>query len=539
MVRLLSLFIAFITGFQTVAFSQNLQAEFAMAEFLAPDDKPYVETYLKLKGNTLKQIGAENGTYSEVLITYHVSDGVWVPFKDKYKIQGPLNEIGKAPLDFIDQRRIPLRPGNFELVVTIEDLNDSTDFKATVKQSIEVQRKGKIVPDTTNSVANQTEKPFIFKAGYFLSDIQLVESYTKSESPNILTKVGYDLIPYTSDFYPESMDQLTMYLEVYNTMQYFNSKYYGDILGFKSAESAETNSKRGKEFLINVFVENADNGKVVTGLRKFYKREAGKIIPLLHSFPIDQLGTGNYNLAVEVRDQQNSLLDRRLIFFQRLNNTASAEDAKYLPESGQEKEYYGTFVSNYQNLEQLKEFLRCLHPISSQNEIWEVNTRMNFRDLDAMRKYLYNFWKVRKPKNPEEAWLKYWAEVEKVNAAYSTNHKKGYDTDRGRVYLQYGAPNTISPSYFEPNTYPYEIWHYYTLDDGRNAEQNNRKFVFANMEGATKEFDLIHSDAKNEITNARWHHDLHNRSSQSINFDVEDSGDHYGGRSRDFFENPY
>jgi GWxTD domain-containing protein len=538
MLRTILLFICLIAGFQQLAFTQNLQAEFAMAEFLAPDDKPYLETYLKLKGNTLKQVESESGSYSEVLITYHVSDGVWVPFKDTYKVRGPLNSNGSAPLDFIDQRRIPLRPGIFQLEVTIEDVNDSTDFKAVVKQSIEIQRKGKIIPDTTNTVGNQSEKPFIFKAGYFLSDVQLVASFSKSEKPNILTKAGYDLVPYTSDFYPSSVDQLSLYIEVYNTMEYFNSKYYGDLLGLKNAESEEINAKRGKEFLINVYVENADNGKVVTGLRKFYKREAAKIVPLLHSFPIDQLGTGNYNLVVEIRDQQNAMLDKRLTFFQRLNNVAE-EATAYLPESGDVKEHYGTFVSNYQNLDQLKDFLRCLHPISSQNEIWEVNTRMNFKDIEAMRKFLYNFWKVRNPENPEEAWLKYWAEVEKVNAAYSTNHKKGYDTDRGRVYLQYGPPNTITPSYFEPNTYPYEIWHYYTLKDDTYADQTNRKFVFANMEGATKEFDLIHSDAKNEITNARWHHDLHSRSSQSINFDVEDAGGQYGSRSRDFFENPY
>ncbi len=533
MVRHTLLILLLSVGFQGIANSQDIRAEFALAEFLAPDDKPYIETYLKFKGNSLSQVETEEGNYAEVLITYHVSDGLWVPFKDKYKVRGPLNKEGELPMDFIDQRRIPIRQGNFKMVITIDDLHDSTDDVVTVEQTIDVQRKGKMVPDTTNSVAKGKVKPTVFKAGYFLSDIQLVSSYSKTTSPNILSKAGYDLIPHTSDFYQGSMKQLSLYLEVYNTVEYFSNKNY-------PTEDGKT--ELNDEFLINVFVENADNGKVVSGLRKFYKRKAEKIVPLLHSFPIDQLGTGNYNVAVEIRDRQNTLLDKRSIFFQRLNNAAVSEDeTAYLPEEGEVKDYYGTFVSQYQNAEQLKEFLQCLHPISSQLEISEVNTRINFRDLDMMRKYLYNFWKQRNPLDPESAWLKYWAEVEKVNASYSTNHKKGYDTDRGRVYLQYGAPNTISPNYFEPNTYPYEIWHYYILKDSNlNADQTNRKFVFANMEGgATKEFDLIHSDAKNEITNARWQHDLHSRSSQSINFDVEDAGGQYGGRSRDFFENPY
>ena len=537
MARTILLSFLLTVGFQWVVTAQSLQAEFAMAEFLAPDDKPYLETYLKLKGSSLAQIETENGNYSEVLITHHVSDGLWVPFKDQYKVRGPINKAGEVPMDFIDQRRIPMRQGTFKLVVTIDDLNNTGDVVATVEQTIEIQRKGRMIPDTTNTVANGKVKSTVFKTGYFLSDIQLVSSFTKTQEPNILTKAGYDLVPHTSDFYPASLNQLSLYLEVYNTLEYFSNKNYQSA----DAISGEDKPKLNNEFLINVFVENADNGKVVTGLRKFYRKKAEKIVPLLHSFPINQLGTGNYNLAVEIRDRQNTLLDKRSVFFQRLNNPAvSADTSAFLAEEGVTKEYYGTFVSQYQNPEQLKEFLLCLHPISSQTEIDEVNTRMNFRDLDMMRKFLYNFWKQRNPLDPESSWLKYWSEVEKVNEAYSTNHKKGYDTDRGRVYLQYGAPNTVSPNYFEPNTYPYEIWHYYSLKDPNlNADQTNRKFVFANMEGATKEFDLIHSDAKNEITNARWHHDLHSRSSQSIDLDVEDAGGHVGGRSRDFFDNPY
>ncbi|TNF26811.1 MAG: GWxTD domain-containing protein, partial [Bacteroidetes bacterium] len=198
-----------------------------------------------------------------------------------------------------------------------------------------------------------------------------------------------------------------------------------------------------------------------------------------------------------------------------------------------------TFVGKYNRPEELKEYLRCLHPISTQDEIQQVNQKMNFNDVEMMKKFMYYFWKTRNPENPEQAWNNYWQEVEKVNAAYSTNMKKGYDTDRGRVYLQYGAPNTISPNYFEPNTYPYEIWHYYVLRDHLTADQSNRKFIFAQVDQGTKEFLLIHSDAKNEITNIRWNYDLHKRSTATIDLDQEDTGEHFGGRSKEFFQNPY
>lgn len=504
-----------------LGFSQNLQAEFAMAEFSAPEEGPYLETYLKLKGTSLQLEETEQGRFSEVLITYRVSKGVWVPFKDAYKVRGPLNELGELPLDFIDQRRIPLKPGEYQLEVTIDDLKDSTELVAKVSQTLIIEKNltTNLEADKADSLAlrSPVSKPY-YKTLYALSGIQLVDTYAKTTNPNILSKAGFDLIPYTSDFYPNSKNELIFYAEVYST-------HNRDIVA-------------GSKFLIDAYIENADDGKPIQGLRKFLKREDAKVSPVLQTFPIDQLPSGNYNLVVEVKDDKNRIMDRKYMFFQRMNDMIDQTDY-VLKAEGDTKEFYGSWVTQYQDLDALKEYLRCLHPISSQEEIAQVNTRMNFKDRNMMQEFMYYFWKQRDPLNPEGAWLKYWTQVEKVNATYTNNLNKGYDTDRGRVYLQYGPPNTISPNYFEPNTYPYEIWHYYVLKDHKSAEQSNRKFIFANIDQGTKEFRLIHSDAKNEITNARWHHELHSRSTQSINLDVEDSGDHFGGRSKDFFQNPY
>lgn len=518
----ITLFLSLIfCGFNLSISAQNLRAEFAMAEFLSPNEVAYIETYLKLKGNSLAQAKTEEGAYSEVFITYRVTNGVWVPFKDSYKVRGPVNKEGEFPLDFIDQRRIPLKPGSYDLEITIEDVLDYTKKKGTVKQQIVIEKNrtanlDSVMTDETIKGGEQRVGKY-YKSRYTISGLQIVDTYSKTVEQNILSKAGFDLIPYTDNYYPSEKKDLTFYAEIYST--------------YKRSINPDD------RFLIDMYVENADNGKIVDGLRKFVRAKDAEVTPVLHTFPIDRLPSGNYNLVVEARDDKNRVMDRGYFFFQRQNEIA--QESEQLTTSGEENELYGTFVSKYQNLDQLKEFLLCLYPISSQEEIRQVNTRMNFRDRNMMWKFMYYFWKQRAPENPEAAWLAYWKEVEKVNATYSTNHKKGYETDRGRVYLQYGAPNTISPNYFEPNTYPYEIWHYYTLTDQNNADQANRKFVFANMEGATKEFDLIHSDAKNEITNVRWHHDLHSRSSQSINLDVEDAGDHTGGRARDFFDNPY
>ena len=522
--RMLFILVGFLAFLNSEA--QNLRAEFATAEFHSPADGPYLETYLMLKGNSLVLVNTDNGAYSEVLITYVISKGVWVPFKDTYKVKGPLNDEKGAPLNFIDQRRIPLKVGTYDMEITIQDVHDSLAVPAKIKQQVVIDKQKQMNLDSMTTASPSPisgTKKNVYRSTFSVSDIQLVDSYTKTESPNILSKIGYDLVPYTSNFYPEVKNDLSFYAEVYCLQK-----------GDKTNES---------DFLINMFIENADDGRMVDGLRKFVKRECADVSPVLQTFPINALPSGNYNLVVEVRDRSNRLMNRRFMFFQRVNSAAASlasSNADEYVTAGAAKDFYGSFVTRYQNVDDLKEYLRCLHPISTQEEIAQVNTRMNFQDRNMMWQFMYNFWVQRDPNNPEEAWLNYWKEVEKVNANYSNNLRKGYDTDRGRVYLQYGPPNTISPNYFEPNTYPYEIWHYYVLSDHHlNADQSNRKFIFASTEQGTSEFKLIHSDAKNEINNVRWNYDLHKRSSSTIDLDQENSGSQYGGRSKEFFENPY
>ena len=100
---------------------------------------------------------------------------------------------------------------------------------------------------------------------------------------------------------------------------------------------------------------------------------------------------------------------------------------------------------------------------------------------------------------------------------YGSSIKKGYVSDRGRVYLQYGAPDNTVRSVFSNDTYPYEIWHYYVL-----GNQRDKRFVFYNPELTGNDFFLLHSDAKGEIYTVNWQYKLYTPTSstdQSRNLD--------------------
>lgn len=521
--RILVTFVCLVSILQTQA--QTLRAELAMARFNSPQDGPYLETYLKFKGNSLKLVPSESGSHSEVVLHYQVLKDGKAVYEDLFKMSGPVLGTDSIPQDFVDVQRIPLDKGDYQLLLKMRDVTDPEVLTVEVKQDFRMEKTidfGATVGDSKGGIMESIN--------FYISDIQLVDSYSKSTNRGVLSKNGMDLIPYTSNFYPETKDELTIYVEVYNTDTRTNQqrKAFGNL--FKDKENVD-------RYLVNVFIENAEGGGVVDNLGTFLKREAAPVIPVFQTFSLGTVPTGSYNVVIELRDAENELLERKTMAFDRSKFIEiQLAQAKELTD---EEELNLTFVGKYNRPEELKEYLRCLHPISSQEEIHQVNQNMNFNDVNMMKKFMYYFWIQRNPENPEEAWSNYWKQVEKVNASYSTNMKKGYDTDRGRVYLQYGAPNTISPNYFEPNTYPYEIWHYYVLRDHLTADQSNRKFVFAQTEQGTKDFILIHSDAKNEITNVRWNYDLHKRSTATIDLDQEDVGEHFGGHSKEFFETPY
>ena len=109
----------------------------------------------------------------------------------------------------------------------------------------------------------------------------------------------------------------------------------------------------------------------------------------------------------------------------------------------------------------------------------------------------------------------------------------GFETDRGRVYLQYGAPNSIITRETSPTEYPYEIWVYDKI-----KIYSNRRFVFYNPDLVNNAYRLLHSDMVGELQNYRWQQALSKRNSPNRDIDDPNDGNyrHFGGNSRELYE---
>jgi hypothetical protein len=122
-----------------------------------------------------------------------------------------------------------------------------------------------------------------------------------------------------------------------------------------------------------------------------------------------------------------------------------------------------------------------------------------------------------------------------VNKTFSSQRRFGYETDRGRTYLHYGAPNSIQEVKNDPDALPYEVWNYYDI-----GNQKNIVFVFYAPDRSTNEYVLIHSNARGERNDPKWAAIIQGSRPTSDYNNLDKSGyqRNSGGRLQDIYGRP-
>lgn len=467
--------------------AKNLSASLLQAQFYAPGQGPYVETYLSVAGNSVQFAPLTNGKFqASIEISIVISQNTEIKYFDKYNLLSPeVDDTLKTGFNFLDQQRIPLPNGKYKFELTIKDKN------TTVKPYSSVQEIS--IDYHPNVIA--------------LSDIEFLESYSTAAAETKLSKGGFELVPLVNNFFPDDRNKLLFYNEIYNTTS---------VLG-------------NDGFIFSYFIESYENHQVHNTYSRIQRMQSKEVNALIKEIDITELPSGNYNLITEVRNRNNELLATTSRFFQRSKPLAVSEGAAGFMQI----DIANTFVASYTNKDTLSEYIHCIRPISGANENLFADNQVNLGDVKMMQKFFYDFWEKRDKQNPSKAWETYKQEVEKVNAKFSTQTKKGYDSDRGRVYLKYGPPNQLSQNYREPSTYPYEVWQYYRI-----GMQSNKKFVFVNTDLVSNDFILIHSDAVGEPNDPQWQLRVAQRSEINNDYDRNKNREHYGNRTNDIFKNP-
>ena len=456
---------------------------FYYVPFYDLESKPYIETYFSVVGSSVNY-KLVNNTYSgcvEITMLFK-QDGVIKQFQ-KFNVSSPIITDTTKKQDFLFVHRFAIEPGIYNLEIVIRDTLDKT-------------KNGENRFFDVINVLN-------FPSEITFSGIELLEKIDPTTNENMLSKNGYDLKPYISDFYPASISKLMAYTEIYNS----------EIIG------------KNDDVLIKYFISKVTKDEPFDNFQMTKKSKTAAIVPVVASFDISQLPSGNYNLVIQMISKENKILAKQKVFFQRSNPAA---DKKW--DEIAKVDLNGSFIEPYKNMDSLKEFVRCLFPISNQIEWDKALTVLEKSDAKELKQYIVTFWQNRNSLDPEMEWKKYMELVKYVQRLYGNKVKKGYESDRGRVYLKYGAPDQVTESKHEPSAYPYEIWQYYVV-----GNQTNKKFVFYNPTLVGNDYILLHSDVRGEVYDKNWERRLSSRNNSMYNFNATQSDDQYGGRAGENF----
>ncbi len=418
----------------------------------------FIEVYLHVIGKTVEfqpTLDSNLQASVEVVILFKKA-GTIIKF-DKYRLNSPL---AKSPMNFVDVKRYALENGDYEIEVSLQDLNRADNagkYAVAFNMDFSDDRLGQ-------------------------SDIQLLASFKKADpgmEKHPMVKSGLYLEALPANFCGKNASLLTFYNEIYGADRFI-----------------------GADYMVSYFIEKTDavgEPKIISIAHK--RRSPEPVAVLLHQMDISQLESGNFNLTVEVRSSTKQLLSKKSVFFQRSNPnlTADREDIAAQGLSGDE------FVTAM-NEDELRFSLKAIAMQVDKTDGELMNILIKEKKQDAMRLYLFSYWAKQNPNNPKVAYDAYMEVAKAIDRKFENGFGYGFETDRGNIFMKYGAPNDVISVENDPSAPPYEIWFYNQFPQ---TGQNNVKFLFYNPSLADNGFLLLHSNARGEINNPRWEIELY------------------------------
>lgn len=445
---------------------------------------PFIDVRLHIVGSTLKEKEVENNmleTRVKVLITVIQADQI-VDFK-KYGLVSPAAELVS---DFIDLRRFVLKPGDYMIKV---ELVDQLNSKNMYEHSIDLK------------INSQPAKLSVSKM-LLLADVKPSE-----DVENPFYKYGNVVEPAAFGFFHESMEKLIVFSEIYNSNLTFEEDYAVKLT------------------LINN--DDAENKDVLTKYKRF---KASEKEVFFDGFPILDVPSGNYTLQLDLINSKQESQYTQAVSFQRSN---PSKDRDILLSSNLDLE--GSFI-NKLSPEELEYNLKALAPRLNQMEITTINILLEEKNLKGQRFYLYNYWTIYDPITTEETFNTYLKIVKAVDRMFYNTVGRGFETDRGYIFLKYGKPKDVISVENEPSAPPYEIWFYDKIDQTGDV---NVRFLFYNPSLGGNDYSLLHSTCRLERQNPRWEVELYSDAPNEIvgnRVDATTMGDNFNRRAREYFE---
>jgi GWxTD domain-containing protein len=437
---------------------------------------PSIETYWQINPRTVHFV-----TNADKMIVAHIKTDI-VLIGDAGVVKEDhfvLNTVPCATVEdlmqhsIIDLRRYFVGAGHFTIKLSIKDMADTTNKYACTDSF------------TVTLPVN---------VAYF-SGVQLLDTVLDSKAQTRFYKNEKQQLPLCTNFLDDSKKVLHYYAELYGT---------------------DAVSKIDYPLIQKVTIGKKANEAHYSDFIKTDTIAPDQALPLSGSFEINTLPSGNYYLNVALENKEHRVIANGTLFFQRLNvhpaeeKAATANIAK--TDTSMEKvnmlNLDKTFLAKY-TLAEVKAILKMLLPVADPMETQTIQGFLKKPDDLYMRYFVYNYFLNINKKDPGRAWKEYSEKVIEVNKLYKGHGSRGYETDRGFVYLRYGPPTDVITVENETGTLPYEIWQYNTLRDMTHKDVAEAVFLFYKTNDMIGDFKLLHSNVTGELQNKGWRNYLY------------------------------
>ncbi len=464
----------------------NLHAQKSVRVFLDskqyydPELGNYLEIQLLFSGYTLEYLPVEEGLQGEIAVAMQITQNDSSIVNDVYRLKTPIMRDSVID-DFYDIRRYQLSPGVYQYMLEIFDMN-STSESLTATQTLVIDELGKSVQ---------------------ISDVQVADYAAKGDGTSMFYKSGYDIYPRLNNYFNEESLNLPVYFEIYNTHLSKDS-----VFGLKQT------------------VINADSGEEFAELSDIFKVKAAPVVPVIRQMSLVNVPAGKYVVEYTLINREQEVVAQTAYSFER--EIESATEYLTLENTIIDPAFQASLTND-----SVSYYLGSLIPISRPGEVRNILQILKTKTVEDQRKYIQMFWITTAGKSKAyDSWIQYKGQVQLVESVFSTNLMDGYETDRGRVYLQYGAPTQMIPREVSPSEYPYEIWQYDKI-----GVFSNKRFIFYNPDLINNNYSLLHSDMVGELKNNAWPQALNRRNTTNGNVDDPNSTkqEHFGGQSNSLY----
>ncbi len=472
--------IAILSCFNCNVYAQNqskkeLRLFLDSKQYFNPDAGNYIEFQFLFAGYTVNYLQVENGLKGDVAMAIQISQNDSVIVSDVYRLETPIMRDSVIE-DFYDIRRYALKPGVYEFFLEVLDYNSEN---AALKTSQTI-----VVDDLQGKTS--------------ISDIQIADYIIAGDGTSMFAKSGYDIYPRLSNYFSNDAERLPIYFEIYNT-----------------------HLLKDGQFGLRQKVIDANTGIEIQDLSFTTKMTCDTVIPIIRQINLLEIPSGNYVVEYSIIDRSSNKVTETAYSFER--------EKTYLEAITIENTVIDPAFQESITEDSVSFYLASLIPISRPGEVRNIIKILKERTLEDQRKYLQMYWISTAGVKAYDSWIQYKGQVLLVQKLFKTNFQDGFETDRGRVYLQYGAPNQMIQREVSSSEYPYEIWQYYKI-----GVFSNKRFIFYNPDLISNNYKLLHSDMIGELKNNAWPQILSKRNTTNGNVDDPNNErqDQYGGSSQ-------